>query len=189
MRGRILEQVLYWVFFIKNGPNPASFGLFSFFSPDKCSTNTINDKSVDGVLGTRTRGGRMVGADESTELWYYGTHLGTLLFVGFTYTYTAQLIARVRLNCGGCCKIIKKICCLPTPGLFYLFSVFSDNSRILQQVINAVSGAGIRTNYLLIVRSQGFWSQSLPWIGKLTDWFNPETLNKIRSDGPVTNDD
>ena len=23
----------------------------------------------DGVLGTRTRGGRMVGADESTELW------------------------------------------------------------------------------------------------------------------------
>ena len=69
MRGRILEQVLYWVFFIKNGPNPASFGLFSFFSPDKCSTNTINDKSVDGVLGTRTRGGRMVGADESTELY------------------------------------------------------------------------------------------------------------------------
>ena len=30
---------------------------------------TINDKSVDGVLGTQTRGGRMVGTDESTELW------------------------------------------------------------------------------------------------------------------------
>ena len=29
----------------------------------------INDKSVDGVLGIRTWGGRMVGADESTELW------------------------------------------------------------------------------------------------------------------------
>ena len=26
------------------------------------------DKSIDGVLGTRTRGGRMEGADESTEL-------------------------------------------------------------------------------------------------------------------------
>ena len=53
----------------KNGPNPVSFCLFSFFSHDKYSTNTINEKSVDGVLGTRTRGGRMVGADESTELW------------------------------------------------------------------------------------------------------------------------
>ena len=53
--------------FFKNGPNPASF-LFSFLSHDKYSTNTINDKSIDGVLGTRTRGGRIVGADESTEL-------------------------------------------------------------------------------------------------------------------------
>ena len=37
-----------------NGPSPASFCLFSFFSNDKYSTNTINEKSVDGVLGTRT---------------------------------------------------------------------------------------------------------------------------------------
>ena len=36
----------------------------------KDSTNlTTNDKSVNGVLGIRTRGGRMVVADESTELW------------------------------------------------------------------------------------------------------------------------
>ena len=27
------------------------------------------EKSVDGVLGTRTRGRRMVGADKTTELW------------------------------------------------------------------------------------------------------------------------
>ena len=40
-----------------------------FFSHDKYSTNTINDKSIDGVVGTRTWGGRMVGTDESTELW------------------------------------------------------------------------------------------------------------------------
>ena len=34
------------------------------------STNlTVNDKSIDGALGTRTRGGRTEGADESTELW------------------------------------------------------------------------------------------------------------------------
>ena len=46
------------------------FCLFSFVSHDKYSTNlSINDKSVDGVLGTQTWGGRMVGADESTELW------------------------------------------------------------------------------------------------------------------------
>ena len=46
-----------------NGPNPASFCLFSFFSHDKYSTNTINGKS-----GIWTRDGSMVGADESTLL-------------------------------------------------------------------------------------------------------------------------
>ena len=36
----------------------------------KYSTNfTINDKYIDGVLGSRTRGGVMEGADKSTELW------------------------------------------------------------------------------------------------------------------------
>ena len=42
------------------------------------STNlTINYKSVDGVLGTQAQGGRMVGADKSTELWRhpYGNFL------------------------------------------------------------------------------------------------------------------
>ena len=60
-------------FFLKNGPNPASFCLFLFFfshCKEKYSTNlTINYKSIDGVLGTQTRGSRMVGTDESTELW------------------------------------------------------------------------------------------------------------------------
>ena len=50
-----------------NGQTPASFCLFLFFSHDD-STNTINDKSIDGVLGTRTQGGRIVDTDESTEL-------------------------------------------------------------------------------------------------------------------------
>ena len=36
---------------------PTSFCLFSFFLHDKYSINTTNDKSIDGVLGTRTRGG------------------------------------------------------------------------------------------------------------------------------------
>ena len=62
----------------KNGPNPAILAflkmgqtrplcLFSFFSHEKYSTN---DKSVDCVLGTQTQRGRMVSADESTELWW-----------------------------------------------------------------------------------------------------------------------
>ena len=43
-----------------------------FFSQDKYSTNlTINDESGDGVLGAQTWGGRMVGADKSTELWWH----------------------------------------------------------------------------------------------------------------------
>ena len=42
--------------------------LLLFFSHDKCSTNAIN-KSIDGVLGSRTRSDRMVGADKYTELW------------------------------------------------------------------------------------------------------------------------
>ena len=32
-------------------------------------TISIIEKSVDGVLGIRTQGRRMVGADETTELW------------------------------------------------------------------------------------------------------------------------
>ena len=36
-----------------NGPNPASFCLFLFFSHEKYSTKlTINGKRIDGVLGT-----------------------------------------------------------------------------------------------------------------------------------------
>ena len=45
------------------------FVLFSHLM-DKYSTNlTVNDKSVDGVLGSQTQGSTMGGADESTELW------------------------------------------------------------------------------------------------------------------------
>ena len=54
--------------FLKNGANPASCLFSSFLQHnDKYSTN-LTIKSVDGVLGTRTRGGRIVSADESTEL-------------------------------------------------------------------------------------------------------------------------
>ena len=44
--------------------NPTTFCLFSFFSQckDKYSTNlTINEKSINGVLGTQIWGSRMYG--------------------------------------------------------------------------------------------------------------------------------
>ena len=50
------------------------FCLFSFFLQykDKYTTYlTINDKSIDGVLGSRTWGSRMEGRDESTALWWH----------------------------------------------------------------------------------------------------------------------
>ena len=40
------------------------------------------DKSIDGVLGTGTRGGRMVGSDESTELW---RHPNPVQFFNLSY--------------------------------------------------------------------------------------------------------
>ena len=58
------------------------------FAPDFCafhwhiksSTKWIkNDKTIDGVLGTRTRGGRMEGADKSTELWRHPTKVYTYI--------------------------------------------------------------------------------------------------------------
>ena len=59
-----------WDIVFINGPNPTSICSFSFFPHDKNITNlTINYKNIDGSLGTQTRGGRMVGKDESTELW------------------------------------------------------------------------------------------------------------------------
>ena len=54
-------------FFLKKGPIPASFVYFHYLT-DTISIIQI-EKSIDGVLGIRTRGHRMVGADETTELW------------------------------------------------------------------------------------------------------------------------
>ena len=62
------------LYLLKNGPIPATFCLFSFFSHSNSNNKytiwTIQiEKSVDGVLGTQTQGGRIDGADKSTELW------------------------------------------------------------------------------------------------------------------------
>ena len=43
--------------------------LFVYFRSFHVTIQTQIEKSIDGVLGIRTRGRRMVGADETTELW------------------------------------------------------------------------------------------------------------------------
>ena len=53
--------------FFKNGPIPASFCfIFVLFS---LQFQYKLKKSIDGVLGIRTQGRRMVGSDKTTELW------------------------------------------------------------------------------------------------------------------------
>ena len=47
----------------------ANPGLFLFIFVFSTPHNLIIDESIDGVLGTRTQGGRMEDADESMELW------------------------------------------------------------------------------------------------------------------------
>ena len=62
--------VLFLIKWAKPGLFLFHFVLFSHCK-DKYSINlTINEKSVEGVLGSRTRGGRMEGADESIEIWW-----------------------------------------------------------------------------------------------------------------------
>ena len=52
---------------LKMGQSRPLFVYFHYF-PTTISIIQI-EKSIDGVLGIRTRGCRMVGADETTELW------------------------------------------------------------------------------------------------------------------------
>ena len=43
--------------------------LFVYFRSFLITTSIQIEKSIDGVLGIQTQGRRMVGADETTELW------------------------------------------------------------------------------------------------------------------------
>ena len=47
--------------------NPSLF--FVYFRSFPTTISIQIEKSIDGVLGIRTRGRRMVGADKTTELW------------------------------------------------------------------------------------------------------------------------
>ena len=68
---------IFFLYFLKNGPIPASFCLSSSF-PHKTNQDR---KSIDGLLGTWTRGARMEGTNESTELWWHPNFFNFLHFV------------------------------------------------------------------------------------------------------------
>ena len=62
----IRYSTLAMIFFLKKmGQSRPLFVYFCHFP----ITISITEKSIDGVLGIWTRGRRMVGADETTELW------------------------------------------------------------------------------------------------------------------------
>ena len=61
------ERIIISKVFFNKWANP---GLFLFYFRSFLVIISIQiEKSIDGVLGIRTRGHRMVGADETTELW------------------------------------------------------------------------------------------------------------------------
>ena len=63
----LLARPFQDVFFLKKWANPGLF--FVYFHSFLVTISIQIEKSVDGVLGIQTQGRRMVGADETTELW------------------------------------------------------------------------------------------------------------------------
>ena len=65
-----LNQCGLWLIFFIYGPNLASFlFIFVLFSFQIQFQRYKLKKSIDGVLGIRTRGRRIVGTDKTAELW------------------------------------------------------------------------------------------------------------------------
>ena len=76
----IFKALFNYVLFFKNGPIPASFSLhILLYAMSQFKFKFYIDKSVDGVLGIHTRGARIEGADESTELQHMFVVLVTLI--------------------------------------------------------------------------------------------------------------
>ena len=60
---------------------------------------TINDKNVDGVLGSRTQGCRMESTDESTELWRH-PQIGCMLTIDLLQIAWTDRFEYVAFNLG-----------------------------------------------------------------------------------------
>ena len=69
--------------------------LFVYFRPFLITISIQIEKSVDGVLGIRTRGRRMVDADETTELWQPPWFAEPLLFQKYSDHIDAKFGTRL----------------------------------------------------------------------------------------------
>ena len=65
-KSTLWKQLCAFFNFLKMGQ---SRPLFVYFRPFLVTISIQTEKSIDGVLGIRIRGRRMVVADETTELW------------------------------------------------------------------------------------------------------------------------
>ena len=74
--------------------------LFSSFLNDTIQIEI--DKSVDGVLGTQTQGGRMEGKDKSTELWRHPVRYTS--FLPLFFPYLRSFVAEQQAVFKHCCK-------------------------------------------------------------------------------------
>ena len=71
--------------------------LFVYFCFFLVTISIQIEKSVDGVLGIRTRGRRMVIADETTELWRPPTFIDIWRFFLVTLNQTQKLNANANI--------------------------------------------------------------------------------------------
>ena len=102
------------------------FVYFRFVSRDKYSTKlTINDKRIDGVLGTQTQGSRMVDADEPTELRQCYKAIMALIKIiqwGLNKSFTGRspgLVVMGGDSYSKCCGF-KSMCHIPDGHFFQL---------------------------------------------------------------------
>ena len=62
--------------------------LFVYFRPFHITNHLQIEKSLDGVLGIPTRGRRMEGTDETTELWRPPKLFASyFIFISWRFTY------------------------------------------------------------------------------------------------------
>ena len=145
IEGTFSEKIIFL-----NEPTPASFCLFSFFSHGKYSTNTINDKSVDGVLGTRTQASKIIGTDDSTKLWLIQIWLMLVTVHGRQYLMiTLQLLRFKPLQGVPICLQLNR-----RNRLFRRTSVYALFCRNVNCNLSSASHllTVLGTNFLIILR-------------------------------------
>ena len=97
----------YFPSFFKNGPIPASFSVyFRLYNMLQFKFKFKLKKSVDGVLGIQTRGGRMEGANESTELWRHPLFPPFTSAISIVMTSCSLLIDVLFISLGMRCVMI-----------------------------------------------------------------------------------